>query len=287
MKKEIIVNKNPKSQVSESFRALRTNLQFMNDNEDENKIIEITSTNQGEGKSFVATNLATTFAQAEKKTLIIDADMRRPRQHSILQCMQSPGLSTYLTTLGKKNKTLEAKDCIKKTRIENLYLLPAGNIPPNPSELLQPENLLKLFDEIEGEFDVIIIDSAPCLLVTDGVIISRYADFVVLVASENQTKMKDLKEAEKKIKQVGGNIAGVVLNKVKMSKKKYEYSYYYGKENEVLQHYGINREKHHSSSHILDEIKSHEEKEEPKHEEVKTRTAGNIRRSSGRGKRAK
>ena len=234
MKREIITRADPKSPVSEVFRTLRTNLQYMKKSNSCQTLV-ITSTVQGEGKSFVAANLAVTFAQASKKTLIIDADMRRPRQHTIFGVDMFPGLSNYLSgvNLSRSRHETSIKECIYATKIDNLYIMPSGNIPPNPSELLQSRKLNALLNEIEPNFDVIIFDGAPCLLVTDSTIISRVVDATILVASQNKTKMDDLKEAKRRINHVGGHIAGVVLNRVKVSKAKYSEKYYY-ESNEVL-----------------------------------------------------
>lgn len=232
MKKEIITQSDPKSPISEVFRALRTNLQFMN-RAVECQTILITSTVQSEGKSWVSANLATTFAQTGSKTLIIDADMRKPRQHKMFQTTNVPGLSNYLSGINDVGKRQEINviNCIKQTNVENLYLLPSGNIPPNPSELLMSDKTISLIDEVTKNFDVVIFDGAPCLLVTDSTIISRLVDNTVLVTSHKYTKIDDLKEATKRIKRVGGNIAGVILNRIEISNKKYENKYYYASSN--------------------------------------------------------
>lgn len=228
MKKELITELNPKSPISEIFRALRTNIQFMN-RLGKAQTILFTSTVQAEGKSWVSSNLASTFAQTGKKVIIVDADMRKPRQHKIFSCRMYLGLSNYLSGINELGEleTIDYRDCIKKTEIENLYIFPSGNIPPNPSELLLSEKLELLIKNLENEFDVIIFDGAPCLLVTDSTIISRMVDTTILVASSKYTKIDDLKLAKKRIKDVGGKIAGVVLNRVEMSSKKYSDKYYY------------------------------------------------------------
>lgn len=232
MRKEIITQSDPKSPISEVFRALRTNIQFMNKAADCQTIL-ITSTVQAEGKSWTSANLATTFAQSGSKTLIIDADMRKPRQHKIFQMNNVPGLSNYLSEindLGRRQR-INGMDCVKPTEVENLYLLPSGNIPPNPSELLMSDKIIELINEVTKNFDVVIFDGAPCLLVTDSTIISRLVESTILVTSYKYTKIDDLKEAKKRIKRVGGNIAGVVLNRVEISNKKYEEKYYYASTN--------------------------------------------------------
>jgi capsular exopolysaccharide synthesis family protein len=227
MNREIITNNDPKSPVSEIFRTLRTNIQYMK-RKDNTQSILITSTVQGEGKSFIASNLAVTFAQAGKNTIIIDADMRRPRQNKAFETQMYPGLSNYLSgvDLDRMKRKLKFEDCIYQTQVENLWIMPSGNIPPNPSELLQSSKFSDLVKELEEKFEIIIFDGAPCLAVTDSMIISRLVDHTVLVCAQNFTKIDDLKQVKKLINQVGGNIAGVVINKAKFSKKRLEYSYY-------------------------------------------------------------
>lgn len=228
MKEEVISHLEPKSPISEVFRALRTNLQFMY-KLDTCQTILITSTVQSEGKSLVASNLATTFAQAGKRTLLIDSDMRRPRQYKIFSTKSSPGLSNYLSNIisNEKKDNLSAAECIVKTEIENLSLLPAGDIPPNPSELLLSSRIEELIKEVSENFDTVIFDGAPCLLVTDSVILSRLVSQTLLVTSYKNTKKDDLREVKKRIDNIGGNIVGVVLNKVEISTKKYDSKYYY------------------------------------------------------------
>ena len=183
---------------------------------------------QGEGKSWIVSNLAVTFAQTGKNVIIIDADMRRPRQNNIFGIDMFPGLSNYLAGMSSRgtDKNIAVKDCIQATEIDNLYVLPAGNIPPNPSELLESTKTKELLNELKKIFDVVIFDGAPCLLVTDATIISRIVDSTILVASYKTTKIDELKDAKRRIEAIGGHVAGVVLNRTKLTKKKYENSYY-------------------------------------------------------------
>ena len=154
MKKELISYKNPKSPISETFKTLRTNIQFMNTKKKLQSIL-ITSTMPGEGKSWVAANLATTFAQAGKKVILIDADMRKGRLYSIFEVSPRPGLSNYLSGIDVGGEIEESEDIynyIQETDVENLYLIAAGNIPPNPSELLVSEQMINLLDELKEIF---------------------------------------------------------------------------------------------------------------------------------------
>lgn len=237
MKKELITKLDPKSPVSEAFRILRTNIQYMGKKENGESVL-FTSTVQGEGKSWIAANTAITFAQTGKKVVLIDADMRRPRQNNIFGVDMYPGLSNYLSgmTSGGIEKNIDIKLCLQTTDVDNLFVIPAGNIPPNPAELLNSEKTTNLLKQLKEIFDIIIIDSAPCLIVTDSAILSRHVDYTILVASQKSTKIDDIKEAKKQIENVGGRVVGVVLNKVKLSKKKYENHYYYS------QHETHNRE---------------------------------------------
>ena len=226
MRKELIAQKDPKSPVSEVFRTLRTNIQFMNA-KGKLKTLLVTSTLPGEGKSWVASNLAVTFAQAGKNVILIDADMRKGRQYTIFGVSPIPGLSNYLSDVSS-DEVIDYIDYIQETEVDNLYVMPAGNVPPNPSELLTSMEMVNLLEELKKISDIVIIDGTPCELVTDSVVISRIVDSTIIVTASKQTKKENLKRVIANIKNVGGNLAGVVLNKVPISAKRYEQSYYYG-----------------------------------------------------------
>lgn len=225
MKKELVSYVNPKSPVSEIFRTLRTNIQFMNTNR-KIKTLLVTSTYASEGKSWITSNLAVTFAQSGKRVLIIDADMRKGRQNVIFECKKKIGLSDCLAESCQTSR-VDYSQYIQQTGIENLFLISAGTIPPNPSELLMTEGLLKLINEVESLVDIIILDGTPIELVTDSLILAKIIDGVILVSQSKTIKKEDLIKTVKKLKNVGANILGVVLNKVTINIKKYEKSYYY------------------------------------------------------------
>lgn len=230
MKKELLTYLNPKSPISEIFRTLRTNIQFMNARGNLKSIL-ITSILPGEGKSWVSSNLAVTFAQAGKRVIIVDADMRKGRQYSIFGASPRPGLSNYLSGIDEHyntNASNDIKNYIQETEVENLYLISAGNVPPNPSELLISEKMINLMEELKKIADIVIVDGPPSQLVTDSLIITRLVDTTVIVAASKQAKKEDLKKLINHIKHVGGRLAGVVVNKVPIQAKKYEQSYYYG-----------------------------------------------------------
>ena len=230
MKKELIAHRDPKSPVSEVFRTLRTNIQFMNTN-NKLKTLLVTSTLPGEGKSWVTSNLAITFAQTGKKVILIDADMRKGRQYTIFGVSPRPGLSNYLSNFDNntgKEISDDLESYIQNTEVPNLYVIPAGNIPPNPSELLISTKMVELLDKLKELCDIVIVDGTPCELVTDSIILSRIVDSTVIVVAHKQTKKDNLKKIVTNIQNVGGKIAGIVLNKIPVSAKKYEQSYYYG-----------------------------------------------------------
>lgn len=243
MKKELIVQRNPKSPIAEMFRTLRTNIQFMN-SKNNLKTILVTSSMPGEGKSWVSANLAITFAQTGKKVCIIDADMRKGRMASLFQTDVVPGLSNYLSGIDNKgvNGETDILKYIKPTEIENLFLIPTGNLPPNPAELLGTEITINMLNKLKEIFDIIILDGTPAMLVTDAIILSRIADTTILVASHKLTKKEDLNKIKKNIENVGGKIAGVVLNRKPVKAKEYSTSYYYGNTNSKSRHGKIEKE---------------------------------------------
>ena len=230
MKKELLTYKDPKSPVSEVFRTLRTNIQFMNTNR-KLKTLLVTSTFPEEGKSWVTANLAVTFAQAGKKVILVDADMRKGRQYKIFDVLPKPGLSNYLSNIDAEE--MEVNDInivnyIQATGVENLHVLVAGNVPPNPSELLVSTRMRGLLKELKEMCDLVIIDGTPCDLVTDSIILSRFVDSTIIVTAQKETKKEALQRITKNIQNVGGRIAGVIVNKVDISSKKYKQTYYYG-----------------------------------------------------------
>ena len=230
MKSELLTYRDPKSPVSEVFRTLRTNIQFMNTNR-KLKTLLVTSTFPEEGKTWVTANLAVTFAQAGKKVILIDADMRKGRQYKIFDILPKPGLSNYLSNMDADD--LEISDVnivnyIQETGVENLHVLVAGNVPPNPSELLVSTKMREVLKELREMCDLIIIDGTPCDLVTDSIILSRFVDSTIIVTAQKETKKDSLQRVTKNIQNVGGRIAGVIVNKVDISSKKYKDTYYYG-----------------------------------------------------------
>ena len=230
MKKELIVQRSPKSPIAEVFRTLRTNIQFMNSKKTL-KTLLFTSTMPGEGKSWISSNLAITFAQAGKKVILIDADMRKGRLHNMFQTDKVPGLSNYLSGIDSLGNT--HNDIIKYVRgteIDNLFLIPAGNIPPNPSELMGSRRMDKLREALEEKLDLVIYDAPPVLSVTDAQLLSAKVDGTLLIVRQGFAEKEGVRQAVDLLKHVNAHIIGVVLNDVDASTDGY-YGYYgYGKE---------------------------------------------------------
>ena len=228
MKKELIAHRDPKSPIAEIFRTLRTNIQFMS-SQKASKILLITSTMPEEGKSWVSSNLAVTFAQAGKRVVLVDCDMRKGRLNKIFQVDAIPGLSNYLSGIDEMGaiQNGDITRYLKRTDVNNLYLIPAGNVPPNPSELLASEVTNIMLEKLKENFDIIILDGTPCMLVTDSIILSRIVDSTIIVTAHKVTKKDGLEKTKKLIENVGGKIAGVVLNKIPVNIQKYKSTYYY------------------------------------------------------------
>lgn len=222
--RELVVNRYPKSSVTEAIKAVRTNLRFSSVNK-KVKTILITSSIAGEGKSFVSANLAATFANSKEKVLLIDCDLRRGRQQEMFDenTLNKLGLSNLLIDDNWNNNL---KDYIRKTEINNLDIITTGSIPPNPTVLLESEKLEKVVEEFKDKYDVIIFDTPPVGGLTDAVIMSRLADAVLIVARAKKTTIEMLENTKEALKTVGANIVGVILNRVDNKDDKYYKNYY-------------------------------------------------------------
>lgn len=212
-----VVEEAPKSIVAESYKTLRTNLQYSSFDV-ESKVIVITSSDQGEGKSTTVGNLAIALAQDGKKVIIIDCDLRRPSMHKKFSVSNSKGLSDII--VGKE-------DALKVSHQYNEYLtiITSGKIPPNPSEMLGSKAMKYLIEIFKKSFDYVILDAPPVLAVTDAQILSNMADGVLLVVRADYTKKETVNNAINSLKKVNANIIGTVLNRA--DTKKNDYYYYY------------------------------------------------------------
>jgi tyrosine-protein kinase Etk/Wzc len=223
---EFIVAKKPDSVPSEAFKALRTRVQFSRIDNDAIKTILITSPAQQEGKTTVAVNLAGSFAQANRKTLIIDCDLRKPRLHNVFDAERIPGLIDYLF------KQAKFEDIVHGAGIENFYFVPAGTIPPNPSEMLESRQMREFLTEMKKAYDLVVLDSAPIIAVTDSEILCRLADATILVVSADTTESQLLEKSVELIKSGSSSFIGTVLNNFNYRTSYgsyYKYYYYYAR----------------------------------------------------------
>lgn len=221
----------PKSPIAEAYRSLRTNIQYAKSDKPVQALV-VTSPGPRDGKSTTAVNLAITIAQTGVKTLLVDGDLRRPVLHSIFGFRKNVGLSNCI--IGKAG----VADAAFPTEIENLYLMPCGTLPPNPSELLGSNSMKALLTEMRQKFDFIIIDSPPVIAVTDAAVLSSMIDGVILVLKARQTNQEAAQRADELLKNVNAPILGVILNSIQVESMYgsyyyyYHYYYYYGSDGE-------------------------------------------------------
>lgn len=219
---------NPLSSIAESYRRLRTNIQYAQHEYPIRRIL-VTSANPSEGKSTTVSNLAITFAQTGKKTILIDTDLRKPNLHNEFKTEKMPGLTEVLYS-GAPFET-----AVRETSLDNLDLLVCGSIPPNPSETLGSSRMKNLVEELMARYDIILFDSPPVLAVTDSVVLTTLADGVVVVTSAGNTRLEAFERTMEILHGVNARVLGVVLNNFDfkriygglMNYKEYAYGYGY------------------------------------------------------------
>jgi capsular exopolysaccharide synthesis family protein len=220
MPRNLIVHENAKSPVAEAFRTLRTNLHFARIDPG---IVSVMFTSAGpeEGKSTVAANTAIAMAQAGKRVLLLDADLRKPSQHRTFR-VQNKGLTNHLAD------GTPFTELIQETEVPNLSLLTSGPIPPNPSELLGSARMKAALAELAADYEAVVIDSTPVVAVTDACVLASEVDGVVLVVNSQLTRPEMAQRAKELLGHANGKILGVVLNKVEIAEEYSYYYYYYG-----------------------------------------------------------
>ncbi|WP_433929687.1 GumC family protein [Sorangium cellulosum] len=219
---ELIVHDQPKSGIAEAARAIRTNLLFMSPDQPY-KTLLIASAGPAEGKTTVGCCIAVAMAQAGQRVVLIDCDLRRPRLHAIFDKGPEVGVTSALLD----DSAIDDENALK-TEVENLYVIPAGPIPPNPAELLHSDRFKALLRKLQGRFDRVIIDSPPIGAVTDGAVLSTLVDGTVLVVRASATTHDFARHGIRALLDVGGKTVGVVLNAANLNRREYGAYRYYG-----------------------------------------------------------
>ncbi|MGB8954113.1 MAG: CpsD/CapB family tyrosine-protein kinase [Tumebacillaceae bacterium] len=214
----LITLQQPKSPISEAYRTLRTNIQFAGVSRDLHSLL-VTSSDPGEGKTTTICNLAVTMAQAGKKVLLIDGDLRKSSVHAAFRLSNSVGLTSLLI------RTAEPHEVIHEIPDLSLRVITAGPAPPNPAELLGSRRMQDLLDGFKREYDMVLIDSAPVLAVTDAQVLSQLVEGVLLVLGSGRVPRERVKKAKGLLDRVNAPLVGTVLNRKKLEKGS-QYYYY-------------------------------------------------------------
>ncbi|KYF66103.1 GumC family protein [Sorangium cellulosum] len=223
---ELIVHEQPKSGIAEAARAIRTNLLFMSPDQPY-KTLLIASAGPAEGKTTVGCCIAVAMAQAGQRVVLMDCDLRRPRLHAIFDKGPEIGVTSALLD----DSVIDDENALK-TEVDNLYVIPAGPIPPNPAELLHSDRFKALLRKLQGRFDRVIIDSPPIGAVTDGAVLSTLVDGTVLVVRASATTHDFARHGIRALLDVGGQTVGVVLNAADLNRREYGAYHYYGDKRE-------------------------------------------------------
>ncbi|BAN72291.1 CpsD/CapB family tyrosine-protein kinase [Lacticaseibacillus paracasei] len=215
----------PKHVVSEQFRTVRTNIEFAGAALDHCQVVMFTSSAMAEGKSTVSANVAVTWAQAGKKVLLIDANLRRPTVHATFRKLNLDGVTTVLTGKNKIDEVVEG------TFVNNLSIISSGPVPPNPSELLNSKRMADLLKWARDKFDIVVLDAPPVLAVSDVQVLVPQTDGVVVVVNIGKTLKGDLRRTVEVLKLAKATILGSVERvKAKHGDRGYGYGYGYGNE---------------------------------------------------------
>ena len=216
----LVIHADKKSPIAEAYRILRTNIEFSSTDR-KVKVILVTSSGPSEGKTTTASNMAIAMAEANRRVLLIDCDLRKPAVHRMFGLVNVKGLTNILV------EGLEYSNITNVTEVDNLEIITSGPKPPNPAELLGSHRMKEFLDKVREGYDVIIIDAPPILPVTDAAVLSQYVDGVVLVAGYGLTTFDAAIQAKASLQKVNARILGVVLNGVPTDKRGGYYYYYY------------------------------------------------------------
>ena len=223
LKRRLMTREDPKSPVSEAYRGLRTSMLYSS-TKSEPKSILVSSAGPGEGKTTTVANLAITYANLGKRTLLVDTDLRRPVVHKVFDLKREPGVTAFLSGSIDNYKKL-----VQSSGVKNLSLITAGIIPPNPSELLGSDRMARLVKTLENDWDIVLFDSPPLIAVTDATMISQEIDQIVLVIKVGQTDKKAFHHTVSNLRNINAPLSGIIMNAVtgKSSYGSYYYYYYY------------------------------------------------------------
>jgi capsular exopolysaccharide synthesis family protein len=213
----LITITHPRSPVSEAFRTLRTNLEFTSLDKPLRSMV-VTSASPEEGKSTTLANLAVTIAQAGKRVLLVDCDLRRPSLHQIFNARPTPGFTNMM-----RDDALMNQPPLQETMVPNLWLLTSGTIPPNPAELIASRRMSEVIAALQQHADIVLFDAPPVIAVTDAAVLSSKVDAVLLVISAGKTKRDHAKKAKALLEKVNAHLIGTVLNNVKGEAALYQY----------------------------------------------------------------
>jgi capsular exopolysaccharide synthesis family protein len=231
LEESLVAALEPRHPITEAYRSLRTNLQFSSIDSEVNSLL-VTSASPGEGKTTTVANLAIVMAQSGRSVILIDADMRKPRQHKVFNLLQSPGLTDALI-LG--DTALD--HYLRATTVPNLRVLTSGKIPPNPAELLGSQRMKQLIDQLHELADIIIFDAPPLLAVTDAQVLASQVNGVLLVIDSDQTRRATVARAAESLMRANARLLGAVLNRLTRSPRSYyyynEYNSYYTDSNKA------------------------------------------------------
>lgn len=222
-KDKLIVSRQPRSPIAEAYRVIRSNIDFAKP-DGEIKTLVVTSSSPAEGKTVTTANLAATMAQAGKRVILVDADLRRPTMHKIFSLSNSRGVTTAITMGRERGDSIS--EHLSRTSVDNLYLMPSGPLPPNPADILGSDDMLKMIQELREIADVVIFDTPPVLAVADPSLLARICDATLLVVLANSTRLDALRQAAERLTQSRANLVGVIMNRISASENGY-YHYYY------------------------------------------------------------
>lgn len=220
--KYVVVDSDPKAAITESFRTVRTNLEYIPGHDDRGKVVLVTSYRPNEGKTFCSVNLSAILAKAGKKVLLLELDLHKPKVASGLGMNSPIGLSTVL--IGKKSW----REVVMPTQFENFYVILSGPTPPNASELILSKHLAEIFAEAAKEFDYVIVDTPPVGLITDALLMMRYVDATLFVLNTRFASKDHVQNALEVLQANPAKNTGFILNGVRIKKSKYYYNTNYG-----------------------------------------------------------